>query len=77
MSKDDAQKVGKPKVDDRPSVRELDGRSKAQILADTISSVNKVLIRDPEGKIKQMWPSHRDPEPPHKMIKIIRNRRSP
>ena len=68
--KEDAQKADRPKIDDRPSVRELDGRSKSQVLADAISSVNKVMVRDPEGKIKQSWPSHRDPEPPHKMINI-------
>mgnify|MGYP001412418013 CR=1 FL=1 len=68
MSKEDTQKVGNPRIDDRPSVRELDGRSQSQVMADAISSVNKVAVRDPDGKIKQMWPSHRDPEPPHKMI---------
>ena len=70
MSKDDAQKVGKPKVDNSPSVGSPDGRSKSQILADEIASVNRVAIRDPDGKIRQMWPSHRDPEPPHKMITV-------
>lgn len=72
MSKEEdaTQKVGKPAVDDRPSVRDLDGRSKSQVLADTLSSINKVLVRDPDGKIKQKWPSYRDPEPPHRMIEI-------
>lgn len=72
MSKadEDTQKVGKPKIDDRPSVRELDGRSKSQVLADETASINKVLVRDPEGKVKMKFPSHRDTEPPHKMIEV-------
>ena len=70
MSDDLAQKVGKPVVDDRPSVRSLDGRTKSQVLADEMASINFVLVRDPEGKIKKKYPSHRDPEPPHKMIDV-------
>ncbi len=70
MSEDTAQKVGKPVMDDRPSVRDLDGRTTAQVLADEMASVNKALIRDPEGKIKRKVPGYRDPEPPHRMIEV-------
>lgn len=60
----------KTQVDTRPSIGELDGRTKSQVLADAQSSINKVLIRDPDGPIKIKFPSIRDPEPPHKMIMI-------
>lgn len=62
------QKVDKPGFDNRPSIRTIDERSNAQMLADAKSSVNKVLVRDPEGKFKMDEPAGRDPEPPHKMV---------
>ena len=63
------QKVGgKAKVDSRPSIRELDERTAAQVLDDTERSVNKVLLPDPNGKLKMKFPLMRDPEPPHKMM---------
>ena len=65
---DESQKVEKPEVDNRPNICVLDQRSKAQILADEIASINRVLIPDPDGKIKQKFPAYRDPEPPHKMV---------
>ena len=64
----ETQVVDKPGHDNRPSIRPIDERSEAQIQADAIASINKVLVRDPEGKIKHKEPTYRDPEPPHRMI---------
>jgi hypothetical protein len=62
------QKVDKPGFDNRLSIREIDERSNAQIIADEQNSINFALVLDENGKEKRKHPSYRDPEPPHKMI---------
>ena len=69
MSDSKSQKEGTPGKAGA-NVGSLDGRTKAQVEADTLASVNTVLVRDPNGPVKQRWPSYRDPEPPHKMIYV-------
>lgn len=66
----EVQKVDKPGFDNRASIRTTEERSKSQVQADALNSVNTVLVRDPDGPIKHKEPSYRDPEPPHKMIWI-------
>ena len=67
---EESQKVEKSVVDNRPNICVSDQRSSAQMLADGMASVNRVLVPDPDGKITQKFPTYRDPEPPHKMIWI-------
>lgn len=62
------QKVDRPDFDNRPSVAKKDERSNEQMIADAVNSINKVLVRDPNGTIKAKEPDFRDPEPPHKML---------